>query len=374
MHIAPVPLTRDLVLIGGGHAHALVLRKWGMDPLPGARLTVVNPGPTAPYTGMLPGFVAGHYERDDLEIDLVRLCRFAGARLILGKAVAIHRERKRVQIEGRGEIAYDVASIDVGITSAMPDLPGFEDYAIPAKPLNRFAEAWTGYLRTEDPGPVVIIGAGVGGVELSLAMDHALRARGIRSNISLIEAGQALGTLSEKARRALLARLSAQEIALMENCEIATISADHVTLDDGTQIPSSFTVGAAGARPWPWLAGLDLEMKDGFIVVDETLRSSDPEIYAAGDCAHMPFAPRPKAGVFAVRAAPVLGHNLRADLAGLARRRFNPQGDYLKLISLGGKSALLEKWGFSASGPKLWTLKDSIDQRFMSRLEATGVN
>ncbi|NCW69874.1 MAG: bifunctional NADH dehydrogenase FAD-containing subunit/selenide, water dikinase SelD, partial [Marivivens sp.] len=84
-----IPLTRDLVLIGGGHTHALVLRMWGMNPLPGVRVTVINPAPTAPYSGMLPGFVAGHYSKDELDIDLIKLARFAGARVIVDKAIGI---------------------------------------------------------------------------------------------------------------------------------------------------------------------------------------------------------------------------------------------------------------------------------------------
>ena len=137
-----LPLTRDLVLVGGGHTHALVLRMWGMAPLPGVRLTLINPGPTAPYSGMLPGFVAGHYPREALDIDLVQLARFAGARLVLGAAEAIDPINKRITVPGRPEIAYDVASIDIGITSAMPALNGFADHAVPAKPLGSFAAAW----------------------------------------------------------------------------------------------------------------------------------------------------------------------------------------------------------------------------------------
>ncbi|MFB1025100.1 MAG: bifunctional NADH dehydrogenase FAD-containing subunit/selenide, water dikinase SelD, partial [Octadecabacter sp.] len=123
-----IPYTRDLVLVGGGHTHALVLRSWGMNPLPGVRLTVINPGPTAPYSGMLPGFVAGHYTRDELDIDLVQLARFAGARLIAGKATAIDPVGKTITVLGRPDIAYDVAAIDVGITSEMPRLAGFADF------------------------------------------------------------------------------------------------------------------------------------------------------------------------------------------------------------------------------------------------------
>ncbi|MEM9912366.1 MAG: bifunctional NADH dehydrogenase FAD-containing subunit/selenide, water dikinase SelD, partial [Pseudomonadota bacterium] len=113
-----LPPTRDLVLIGGGHTHALVLRRWAMKPLPGTRVTLVNPGPTAPYSGMLPGFVAGHYDRDALDIDLVRLARRAGARLVIGTACGVDRQAHLIEIEGRPPIGYDVASIDVGITSA----------------------------------------------------------------------------------------------------------------------------------------------------------------------------------------------------------------------------------------------------------------
>ena len=101
MKTPALPLTRDLVLIGGGHSHALVLRMWGMNPLPGARLTVINPGPTAPYSGMLPGFVAGHYDRDALDIDLVQLARFAGARVILGDALALDGDRAGARREYR---------------------------------------------------------------------------------------------------------------------------------------------------------------------------------------------------------------------------------------------------------------------------------
>ncbi|HBB84525.1 MAG TPA: bifunctional NADH dehydrogenase FAD-containing subunit/selenide, water dikinase SelD, partial [Sulfitobacter sp.] len=176
-----LPLTRDLVLVGGGHAHALVLRKWGMDPLPGARLTVINPGPTAPYTGMLPGHIAGHYGRDELEIDLMRLCRHAGARLILGAATGIDRAAREITFEGRGGVAYDVASIDIGITAKM-DLPGFADHAVGAKPLDLYAARWREFLAAvkagEQPPKVAVIGGGVAGCELAMAMAFALRQAG----------------------------------------------------------------------------------------------------------------------------------------------------------------------------------------------------
>ncbi|MGB0903911.1 MAG: FAD-dependent oxidoreductase, partial [Mangrovicoccus sp.] len=171
-----IPLTRDLVFIGGGHAHALVLRKWAMAPVAGVRLTVINPDPTAPYTGMLPGHVAGHYARDDLEIDLVRLCRYAGARLILGRAEGMDPARGQVFVPGRAPISYDIAAIDIGITSDLPDLPGFRENAVAAKPLGRFAETWRDFVCAVDTGKakpkVAVLGGGVAGVELALTTQH----------------------------------------------------------------------------------------------------------------------------------------------------------------------------------------------------------
>ena len=371
MH-APYPLTRELVLIGGGHTHALVLRRWGMNPLPGVRLTVINPGPTAPYTGMLPGYVAGHYTQDELSIDLVRLARFAGARLILGAVTDIDREARHITVPGRAPVAYDLASVNVGITSDLPKLPGFTDYAVGAKPLRQYAAAWTAFLDAVKSGKkqpdIAVIGGGVGGVELSMAMAHALAEAGVSDAvITVIEKEAALPGMGQAARRAILARMGQLGISLREGAEPTKITAKAVDLADGTQINASFVVGVAGARPQDWLAGTGLELDSGFINVDATLRSSDPAIYAAGDCAHLDHAPRPKAGVFAVREAPVLYDNLRAELTGSSRRRYAPQRDYLKLISLGGKSAVADKFGLAFKGSWLWRWKDRIDRRFMQK-------
>ncbi len=364
-----LPLTRDLVLIGGGHAHALALRSWGMNPLPGVRLSLINPGPTAPYTGMLPGFVAGHYQRDDLDIDLVRLARFAGARLILSQATGIDRQAKRIAIAGRPDLAYDIASVDIGITSAMSEIPGFDEFAIAAKPLGSYSRAWTGFLTRPGPGRVVVIGGGVAGCELALAMRHAQRAGGREGSVTVIEAtSQPLAELGRAARQALLQQMAGAGITIRSGRAVAKITGDAVHLSDGEKLPADFTLGAAGARAHGWLSQTGLTGEGGFIPIGPTLQSlADPDIFAVGDCADQSFAPRPKAGVFAVRQAPVLLANLRAALGGGRMRRFKPQKDYLKLISLGGKSALAEKFGLTLHGPRLWQLKDRIDRAFMDK-------
>ena len=364
MHALPLPLTKEVALIGGGHTHALLLRSWGMNPLPGARLTVINPCATAPYTGMLPGFVAGHYPRDALEIDLVRLARFADARMIFGHVTGIDRTERTLSIEGRAPVAYDVASLDIGITSDMPELPGFPEHGIAAKPLGPFATRWIRHLE-EGGGPVTVIGGGVGGTELAMAMRHSLDSGEIR----VIESDVPLAGMARSSRAKLLVELSRQGIELIQNNRVSEVLPDAVVLDDGRELPTKLTVGAAGARPFPWLEETGLDLKDGFVTVGATLQSAtDPAIFAVGDCAHLEHAPRPKAGVFAVRAAPVLTANLRAAVSGTELSAFRPQSHYLKLVSLGRKSALADKWGMRITGDWVWRWKDRIDRVFMDKL------
>lgn len=365
--MTPFPQIRDLVLIGGGHAHALVVRRWAMDPLPGTRLTLINPDPVAPYTGMLPGLIAGHYRREELMIDLVRLARFAGARLILDRATGIDRDARLIHLSGRAPLPYDLAAIDVGITSDLPGVPGALDHAVAAKPLGAYAVRWEAFLSRRLAYPrVIILGAGLGGVELALATAHRLRAEGVKAQVTLLDrGGSPLPELSATARRTVLKALKAFGITLRLGTNVSAIGPAGLTLATGEEIGSDFTLTVTGARPQGWLAATGLAHQGGFLTTDAQMRTSDPLIFASGDCAALADDPRPKAGVFAVRAAPILLHNLRAALSGRPLRRFRPQSDYLKLISLGAQSAVAAKWGVTLSGPRFWRLKDRIDRAFM---------
>ncbi|SFR31619.1 pyridine nucleotide-disulfide oxidoreductase family protein [Yoonia tamlensis] len=358
---------KNIVLIGGGHCHALVLRLWGMNPLPDTRITVINPGPTAPYSGMLPGFVAGHYARAELDIDLVKLAKFAGAELIDGAAIAIDRGAQTVAISGQTPITYDVCSVDIGITSEMPQMSGFSEHGTPAKPLGAFASRWDQYRATAQAPKIAVIGGGVAGAELAMAMAHALA--DLSPKVTLIDRSNVLTALGDTARRKMRAALAAQGVTILEDAAVDMLTESSVTLANGSEIESGFTVGAAGAKPHDWITDTGLALHKGYIIVDPTLASDDPKIFAVGDCAHLGFDPRPKAGVYAVRQAPVLFNNLRAAVSGGAMQAYKPQKDYLKLVSLGGKSALAEKFGLAWHGPLLWRLKNRIDRKFMRQFD-----
>lgn len=368
------PFVKDLVLIGGGHAHALILRAWAMRPQPGVRLTVINPGPTAPYTGMLPGHIAGHYPRAAMMIDLVRLSRGAGARLILDAATGLDFARREVHLTNGSPLHFDVASLDIGIGSGLPDLPGFSKHGVAAKPLDGFAEAWEAFVARKPANPhLVILGAGLGGVELAMAANHRLRQAGAAPSVTLVDPATAILTgMGNPARRAMLGELVAAGVTLRLGQRAERVTEGAVWLSDGTRLASDLTLAVAGARPQPWLAATGLHLTDGFVTVSATLQSSDPRVFAIGDCAHLAHAPRPKAGVFAVRAAEILDHNLRKALAETGHMRpYRPQRDYLKLISLGDQRALADKYGLTLRGPWVWRWKDRIDRRFMAMLDAS---
>src|SRR5215831_2380160 len=117
------PINQELVLVGGGHAHVHVLKSFGMRPAPGVRVTLVTRDVETPYSGMLPGYVAGHYRFEECHIDLGRLARFAGARLIRDEAVGLDRTRHAVLTRAHPPIRYDLLSIDIGSTPRADEIP-----------------------------------------------------------------------------------------------------------------------------------------------------------------------------------------------------------------------------------------------------------
>ncbi|HTT79974.1 MAG TPA: FAD-dependent oxidoreductase, partial [Stellaceae bacterium] len=172
-----VPFAQDLVLVGGGHAHVHVLKRFGMRPVAGVRLTLVARDLATPYSGMLPGYVAGLYRFADCHIDLVRLARFAGARLIRTEASGLDRAGREVLCRAHPALRYDIVSLDIGSTPRLDAVPGAAEYTTAVKPIADFAARWEALLeRAQREGRVrlAIVGGGAGGVELALAAQRRL--------------------------------------------------------------------------------------------------------------------------------------------------------------------------------------------------------
>ena len=374
-------IVKDLVLVGGGHSHVIVLKKFAMKPLPGVRLTVIARDVHTPYSGMLPGYVAGHYDFDEVHIDLRPLCQFAGARLYHDTAVKIDSRAKQVICAGRPAVPYDVLSINIGSTPSFDDIAGATDFTTPVKPINNFIDRWHGLVDRvlKSPGPhrIGVVGAGAGGMELLLAVQSRLRnllaeqgqsADGLEFHL-ISRSETILPDFSGGVRRRFARRLQALGIHLHNNAVASQVSPGLLSLTSGETIALDeiLWVTAAGAPSWLGQSGLAVDGA-GFIKVRDTLQSmSHDDIFAAGDIAAVVDHPRPKAGVFAVRQGPPLNDNLRRVLIGQQARPFTPQKNFLVLITTGDKNAVAAKWGWTAQGRWVWKWKDWIDRRFMHK-------
>ena len=172
-------ILKDIVLVGGGHSHVVVLRMFAMNPLPGVRLTVICTDTDTPYSGMLPGYIAGHYSFDEVHIDLRRLAQFAGARYFRAEVIGLDRANRQVICRQRPNVPYDVLSINVGSAPQLSAVNGAAEFALPVKPIRRFNERWLALMERvcahAGRTTIAVVGAGAGGVELCLAMQFRLR-------------------------------------------------------------------------------------------------------------------------------------------------------------------------------------------------------
>jgi selenide, water dikinase len=366
------PKARDLVLLGGGHSHALALRMLGMRPIPGVRVTLVSDASYAPYSGMLPGHVAGFYSWEEMHIDLRRLCAFAGATFVEGCVEGLDLARQMVEVAGRPPLRADVVSLNVGSTPSLGGVPGTEEWAIPAKPVPRLLAGWRRVQAAAQAGRaprLVLVGGGAGGVELAVTMHHQL---GGRASLTLVHQGDRLLPGHNRRVRRIFERLLPERgIAVRTGTQVAEVGLDGVRTADGELLPADFVFWVTHAAAPAWIAASGLATTaEGFVRVAPTLQAVDhPWIFAVGDVATLESAPRPKSGVFAVRMAAPLVENLRAWFAGRPLRPYRPQRHVLGLIGTGDGRAVASRRWLAGRSALFWRLKDRIDRRFMAKFE-----
>ena len=380
MNDSRIPVLKDLVLVGGGHSHVIVLKRLGMDPIPGVRVTVIARDVDTPYSGMLPGLIAGHYQFDDAHIDLARLSRFADARFYHDEAVGLDLAKRRVLCRHRPPVSYDVVSIDIGV-SPTQRVEGAAEHAVAVKPIATLVSRWerlrervrlqTRALR------IGVVGAGAAGIELTLAIQYALEqqrssdsSQGEATEFHLFGAAETVLPTHGRLARAKFRRvLEEREVQVHLGSRVVRVHTDRLHTEDGSRYELDEIVWAteAGAQGWPQNAGLDVD-SGGFIRVDDTLQSTSHQgVFAGGDIAAMVNHPLEKAGVFAVRQGPPLEANLRRALRGQPLQPFSPQRAFLSLISTGDQYAVASRGGWALEGRWVWHWKDWIDRRFMRK-------
>ena len=319
------PILKDLVLIGGGHSHVAVIKSFGMKPMPGVRLTIISRDVHTPYSGMLPGYVAGHYQFDEVHIDLRPLAQFAGARLYHDEALRIDTINKTVICKGRPAVPYDVLSINIGSTPQIENISGATEFAVAVKPISLFVDRWKKFLdrlaAQTGPCKICVVGAGAAGVELILSIQFRLKKMFEELGRNSVELSYHLVSKSEQIMPSFPSAVADRfDTILHERGVIVHRGVEATEACDGKLILSNgdhldadetFFVTAASAAPWLTESGFDVD-ENGFVKVNDTLELlSHPNIFAAGDVAAVVNHPRPKAGVFAVRQGKPLANNLR---------------------------------------------------------------
>ena len=384
MQASPSPVLRDLVFVGGGHSHVGVLRRFAMKPEPGVRITVICTDIDTPYSGMLPGYISGHYSFDDVHIDLGRLCAFAGARFYHDAVVGIDRERQRVLCRDRPPVPYDLLSINIGSTPQVQQVEGAQALAVPVKPIAQFNQRWLALLDKvlhwpvqRGPMTVAVVGGGAGGVELVLSMQYRLRrelkAMGRNPEamrfVLLTSSDTVLPTHNPGVRARFARVLRERHVEVHTRSEVVKVSPGCLHTQDGRTFDADETLWVTQAGGPAWLQGTGLALNErGFIRVNEQLQTlTDPAVFAAGDIADFTDRPLEKAGVFAVRMGKPLAENLRRSLRGEPLKAYHPQRDWLSLISTGDQHAVASRGALGFAGDWVWRWKDHIDRSFMRK-------
>ena len=369
-------MTRQrLLLVGGGHSHLFVLealRQRQAEWRDRLDVTMVSRELQTPYSGMLPGLIAGHYRHNEAHVNLVPLAAAAGVELRQASIVSLDPDA-RMAVDGQGQSwPFDLASLDIGSTPPVSQVPGAAAHALGVKPVDLFLQQWrTFQARAGElvrPVHMVVVGGGAGGVELALALAHRMAGRSDLVGWSLVTRGELLPGYPRAAARRMARHLAAAGIALLSHTDVARVEEGMLHFADGGTAAFDALLWATGAGAQDWVAQSGLACVDGFVHIDSHLRSvSHPHLFAAGDIATDPLQPRPKAGVYAVRQGPVLADNLLRATAGAPLAHYQAQRGHLSLVSTGARHAVGVWRGLTWEGDWVWRWKDAIDRRFMQR-------
>lgn len=349
----------DVLLVGAGHAHLGVLRRWARGARPPGRLCLLSAGPAAWYSGMLPGLLAGRYTPEDCQIDLAPLCQAAGVELLIGEVQALDADARQLVLADGRELGADWLSLNVGADVPMPGHIDLQMEVLAVKPFAAFYAGWQQWQAA--PQRLAILGGGAAGVELALAMAYRVPA------LALFCAGPLLAGHVPALRMRALGHLRRRGVQVREHCPISAIEQNRLLSGVEPVWRGTRLLLVSGAKAWPWLAESGLACDaGGFVQIGADLRSrSHPQVFAAGDCASLPGAA--KSGVYAVRQGPLLAANLLAALRGTALRPYRPQRQSLALLATGDGGALLGWRSWSAGGKFYGWWKAQLDQGFIRR-------
>jgi selenide, water dikinase len=368
------PIEKSAVLVGAGNAHLQFVKRWGMRPLPGVAVTLVNETSVIPYSAMVPAHVMGEYTWDEITIDLVRLCQAVQVRFVAEKVTALDPGKRTVCFAARPPLAYDVLSLGLGSVPVCPSNSANSELCLVLRPLGtllrKLDELENRLRRLPQPFHLAVVGGGASGCELALAIHQRLdQHAGFR--LTLLQSNaRLLPELPARAAHAFQEAFQRRGIPVRLNAMVVGGDDSGLLLDGGERLAVDAILWATNASPPALLreSGLALD-EHGFLLARDTLQSlSDPAVFGTGDCVSFPSHPDlPKNGVHAVREGVVLFDNLAAFLREQPLRRFRPQRFCLSLLNTADGQAIL------TYGPLAWKsrwarrLKNHIDRIWMDK-------
>lgn len=349
----------DLLLVGAGPAHLGVLRRWALIERPAGRIALVAGGEHTWHADMLPGLVGGRYSPGDCQIGLHDLCRAAKVELIVAPVAALDAATRQLTLEGGRVLQGNWLSLNVGDRVACPPREGDAMDVLAVKPVDQFITGWQAWQR--DPQPLAILGGGVAGVEMALALADQVPQLALFCGEPLL-AGHCAGL-----RMRAWGHLRMRRVQVREHCPISRIDGDCLISGEASVWRGGRLLLASGAQALPWIVSSGLSCDgDGFVHTAPTLQShSHPQVFAVGDCANLPGVR--KSGLYSMRQVPVLAANLAAALRGGALRDYKARGQRPLLLASGDGGALLGWQQWSAGGQLYGRCKDYFDRSFVKR-------
>lgn len=364
-----------LLLLGAGHVNLEVLRRAILERPPELAVTIVSLGERHFYSGMTPGYLAGQYAFDDLTSDVPAIARRAGAECVIGEVTGLDPAARKVRLADGRELEYDLVSLNLGslLAGAGSEAARCAEIIKPIERAARVKERIEALAAegAEEPARVVVVGAGASGVEVACAVRAALRRGGRRSEVRVVDGGdRILRGYSDRFRHRVEAALAELGIGALLGRRVEAVTPTAVRVAGGRELTADLTMWLTGPEAPPLLAASGLPTDGrGFLLIDDRLRSvADPRVFAVGDCGTLePYPDTPKAGVYAVREAPILWANLLATVRGEPLRRYTPQSGFLSILNTCDGRALL-RWKAVLSWSRwAWHLKDRIDRHFMAK-------
>jgi len=384
------PPKKTLILAGAGHAHIGMLRRLSAARLKDADtieadIHLISEQPQTIYSGMLPGWMAGHYQLHDISIDIKSLCVRAGVRFIQQSLVQVNAASNKVVTTGneQTDFDYDVLSLNTGADTDMRWLRDHKDQndyrsdsddsdantdVIAIRPLSTFITQWQRILKdaqSSEKYQLAIIGAGAAAIELVMAAQVALRNINRNHQVTLVCGENLLSGFNSGFRQRVIQQLHRHDITIVR--ERATDYRDGKLSTTHKSLPINAVIAATGVIGSAWTASTDLEIEgDGFVAVNDKQQSvSHPNVFAVGDVATRIDKYVAHSGVHSVHGGAVEADNLLAYLGDNVMKSYQPKSRTLYLLSCGDKYAI-GSWGnVNLQGRWVWHLKKYIDKRFI---------